>query len=363
MKQRLLSTTRLLKAYPGENLVVEEWGMRLSGDSTKAPVEVKNDPNTNLPTAYAQSRGTPDDSPGLEAYSTPFPAASTLNANLTDVQRELVRWHQRLGHVGYRRVQFLLRSGVLSHTEHLRRLHSNAGKLSSEGCPLCAACQFGKQRRRPLPGKKTHVVKETAYALRRNHLFPGQKVSVDHFICSTRGRLLNTKGKEAEREKYSGGCIFVDHASGHIHVEMQVHVTTSETIKAKVRYEQFCRDHGVVPSEFHTDRGSAFTSEEFHQHLQVFHQRLTYAGTGAHHHNGVAERAIQTVMSCARTMMLHAAIHWPEAADTQLWPLAVNHAVYLYNNMPREETGLSPKDLFTRTKHPSKRFSDLHPLF
>ena len=337
--------------------------MKLSGNGATAPVEVLNDTITNLPTAYAHAHGTPDTSPGLEAYSTPFPVASTLNANLTDAQRELVRWHQRLGHVGYRRVQFLLRSGVLSHTEHLRRLHIKASKLGHEGCPLCAACQFGKQRRRPLPGKTTHVVRETADALRRDHLFPGQKVSVDHFICSTRGRLTKTKGKESENEKYSGGCIFVDHASGHIHVEMQVHVTTAETIKSKLRYEQFCRDHGVVPQEFHTDRGSVYTSDEFHRHLQTFHQKITYAGTGAHHHNGIAERAIQTVMSCARTMLLHAAIHWPEAANTQLWPLAVHHAMYLYNSMPHNETGLSPNDLFTRTKHPSKRFSDLHPLF
>jgi GAG-pre-integrase domain len=105
--------------------------MRLSGDRTTAPVEVTNDPNTNLPTVYAQAHGTPDTSPGLEAYSTPFPVASTLNANLTDAQRELVRWHQRLGHVGYRRVQFLLRSGVLSNTEQLRRLHSTATKLQA----------------------------------------------------------------------------------------------------------------------------------------------------------------------------------------------------------------------------------------
>jgi hypothetical protein len=61
-------------------------------------------------------------------------------------------------------------------------------------------------------------------------------------------------------------------------------------------------------------------------------------------------------------MLLHA-VHWPEAADTHLWPLAVRHAVFLYNSLPSNETGLSPNDLFTRTKHPSKRFSDLHPLF
>jgi hypothetical protein len=41
----------------------------------------------------------------------------------------------------------------------------------------------------------------------------------------------------------------------------------------------------------------------------------------------------------------------------------VCHAVFLYHSLPSNETGSSPNDLFTRTKHPSKRFSDLHPLF
>jgi hypothetical protein len=29
--------------------------------------------------------------------------------------------------------------------------------------------------------------------------------------------------------------------------------------------------------------------------------------------------------------MLHAAIHWPDVADTALWPMAVAHAVFLHN--------------------------------
>jgi hypothetical protein len=61
--------------------------------------------------------------------------------------------------------------------------------------------------------------------------------------------------KEFEREKYSGGCIFVDHATGHLHVELQVDSTTHEkTIKSKQKYEQFCRDLGVIPQEYHTDQ-------------------------------------------------------------------------------------------------------------
>jgi hypothetical protein len=145
----------------------------------------------------------------------------------------------------------------------------------------------------------------------------------DHFICSTRGRLLNTRGRESEREKYAGSCIFVDHTSSFIHVEMQALVTSAETIKAKQKFEQLCQDYGVVPHSYQSDNGSAFTSAAFAQHLSERQQEIWYAGAGAHHHNGIAERAIQSIMSRARTMLLHAALHWPNAANTQLWPFAV----------------------------------------
>ena len=58
--------------------------------------------------------------------------------------------------------------------------------------------------------------------------------------------------------------------------------------------------------------------------------------------------------------MLHAAIHWPEVADTSLWPMAVNHAVYLYNHVPNELTGLAPIDIFTHTHWTQSKFHDLH---
>ena len=91
-----------------------------------------------------------------------------------------------------------------------------------------------------------------------------------------------------------------------------------------------------------------------------FEQIHRFAGVGAHHHNGCAERSIQTIMSIARTIMLHAAIHWPDTADPTLWPMAVDHAVYLYNHMPDPNTGVSPADLFTKTRWEQKKFQDLH---
>jgi hypothetical protein len=77
---------------------------------------------------------------------------------------------------------------------------------------------------------------------------------------------------------------------------------------------------------------------------------IHFAGDGAHHHNGVAERGIQTVMSIARTMMLHAVIHWPDVSDARMWPMAVQHVVNLHNKIPNETTVLSAHDLFTNTR-------------
>jgi hypothetical protein len=65
-------------------------------------------------------------------------------------------------------------------------------------------------------------------------------------------------------------------------------------------------------------------------------------------------------MAIARTMLLHSAIHWTDVADAKLWPLAVKHAVFLYNHMPHSSSGLSPHDLFSQTRWPHSKFQDCH---
>ena len=127
-----------------------------------------------------------------------------------------------------------------------------------------------------------------------------------------------------------GGAIFVDHASGYTWIGFQSHLNTHETLHVKNSFELFCRNVGVMPSQYLTDNGSAFTSAKYTESLQTFAQTYRFAGVGAHHHAGIAERAIQTIMSIARTMMLQAAIHWPEMADPSLWPMAVSHAIPSY---------------------------------
>jgi hypothetical protein len=46
-------------------------------------------------------------------------------------------------------------------------------------------------------------------------------------------------------------------------------------------------------------------------------------------------------------MLLHMSLHWPEQADLELWPFALEHAAYLWNHLPRLDTRLAPQELYT----------------
>ena len=65
-----------------------------------------------------------------------------------------------------------------------------------------------------------------------------------------------------------------------------------------------------------------------------------------HHQNGIAERVIQTVTSCACTLLLHAALHWPEQAEISVWPMASTYTTYLWNITLKPETGLALLKIF-----------------
>ena len=91
------------------------------------------------------------------------------------------------------------------------------------------------------------------------------------------------------------------------------------------------------------------------EQLNASKQDIRFSGSGAAHQNGVAERGIQTVVNMARTMMLHAALHAPDLVTAELWPMALDHAVWIYNRIPRFGTGkcdgATPLELWSRSMH------------
>jgi hypothetical protein len=63
----------------------------------------------------------------------------------------------------------------------------------------------------------------------------------------------------------------------------------------------------------------------------------------------------------ARAMLIHFALYWPQASSTDLWPFAVNQAIYIWNHLQDSDTKLSPIELFTQTKfHNHHHLQNLH---
>ena len=362
---RIASLQVILQTYSGEFVSMTADELTLSGDQSVPSLTIPISSKSNLPLAQLHSvdnkakvfKVAKKSKEVLPTHSQPS-LTTAKNINLSEPEKEILRWHYRLGHIGMKRIQWLFRQGILSSSEKERRRQSAATQLNSG--PLCTACQYAKQRRKTTPGTIKKIVKKVVDTLKQNHLFPGSETSVDHFHCNPLGRLLHTYGKEPADAKYKGGAIFTDHATGYTHVELQTSLNSHHTLRAKQAYDMVCDSMGVVPQRFLSDNGTSFVNKEFEAHLKQFHQTIRHSSVGAHHSNGIAERQIATVTSIARAMMHHQAIHWPDVADVELWPLALLHAVYILNRIPKEDSGRSPLELFSRKTWPSSKFHDFH---
>ncbi|KAG7373658.1 reverse transcriptase RNA-dependent DNA polymerase [Nitzschia inconspicua] len=267
--------------------------------------------------------------------------ADETNQNLTSSQKELLLWHWRLGHSHFSWVQRLA-SAPRTDRRHILTTKTTCSTASP---PCCAACSLAKLKRRTPPGPVGGIA-PPAMQIRSDDLHPGDCISVDQYVSSVPGRLPHTAGKESSKDKYHGGTIFVDHATSFLFLVNQVSLRAGETIHSKVAFERFAHSCGHRLQSFRADN-MPFDSAEFKADLVAKNQTISLSGVGAHHQNGVAERSIQTVTEWARAMLLHHALHWPEQAQLDLWPFALEHAVYLWNHLPRKDSLLAPIELFT----------------
>lgn len=299
----------------------------------------------NLPTFYAHNL----DLPHLDATAQVC-VSDDDNQNLSAAQKELLRWHFRLGHLNFNSVQLVLKSGNVGDSSIIK----SASKCEH---PKCASCRFGKAKRRPSQYQATKIPLNP-HSIRANDLRAGQQVSIDHFSVTQKGRLFDSYGKTSSENLYTGGCIFYDHGSEYISTQFHVHQNAIESIEAKQRYEKEMFDYGVVVQSYHTDNG-IFSAAEYLKEINYKQQQIRFSGSGAHHQNGIAERAIGTIFSIARTMLIHAAIRWPDVIEPDVWPMAISYAVWLYNNMPKSN-GIAPIELVVRSKNPTHVLVNAH---
>ena len=260
-----------------------------------------------------------------------------------------MEWHTCFGHRGFASIQRLFRH-IPFQSERFR----SAGRCT---IPRCEVCEYAKAHRQPTKGNSQRVNAATDGSLKNNHIRAGHAVSVDHFESRLLGRTYTSYGSNTASQ-YVGGCIFVDHMSGFVHVEHQLGFSGSETIRAKQNFEQRSLDYGVLIDSYLADNG-VFKANKFVAEIRDRNQKINYCGVNAHHKNAVAERSIRTVSECARALLLHASLRWKSGIDSSLWPMAVHYAVYLYNHMPNAN-GIAPADLFTGVQVERHKLKNLH---
>ena len=280
------------------------------------------------------------------------------NINLTDAQKKLKLDHDRLGHLSMQAIQGLYQP-VDSEIKDFDGQSTSGGMpclLAKDPAqlrctvPVCEACQIAKARRRPSGATTKKENPETKDTIRAEDLTPGECVSVDQYESAVKGRRAHTRGLERDSSRFCGGTLFYDHASGYIFVHHQVSLSGPDTVNAKEAFEREMALCGHTVKKYRTDNG-VFTAKSYRDSLTT-DQYTDRSGVGAHHQNGVAESNIGRVQRMARAMLLHTRIHWPDEFSPDLWPFALDYAVYIYNHFPAKgkANGVSPIEVFCGTK-------------
>ena len=96
------------------------------------------------------------------------------NQNLTFLRKWILKYHWKLGHVGFSCLQWIGRQGWLG------AIRKNLREPNVEP-PKCAACLFGKKERNPKAASKTLHDKDKQGILKQGKLNPGELIFSDQY--------------------------------------------------------------------------------------------------------------------------------------------------------------------------------------
>ena len=106
--------------------------------------------------------------------------------------------------------------------------------------------------------------------LKKDDLMLGDTVSTDQYECRIKGRLPYTRGKEDPKKMFSGGTLFVDHATGYIKTYNQVSLGGSDTVRSKELFELRAWEMGVKIKKYHGDN-EMFKAKTYKDDLEKRH--------------------------------------------------------------------------------------------
>jgi len=123
---------------------------------------------------------------------------ASMEPLLSKNQRLLMKWHNRLSHLSFNKIQELARQGKLPK------------QIAKCDHPICISCQLGKAHRRPIPNVNK------ARPIDAEELIPGDKVSEDQIESPAPGMV----------DTYSGLPVTARYHAASLYTErcQQIHV-------------------------------------------------------------------------------------------------------------------------------------------
>ena len=194
--------------------------------------------------------------------------------NMSIEARDMLKMHYKVGHLPMRKIQVMAQQGQLPK------------QFAKCEIPLCSACLYAKQTRRPWRGKPSKHGNDHSH-----QLAPGDVISVDQMVSPTPGLIAQMTGI-LTMKRYNYVTIYVDQSTRLGYVYLQKSATAEETIKGKIAFELFCMNNNVKVKAYHADNG-IFKAKVWVNHCNANNQTLTFAGVNAHHQNGVVEQRIR----------------------------------------------------------------------
>lgn len=197
----------------------------------------------------------------------------------SDKQWDNSAWHYWLGHLSHASLQELIKQGRLP--------------LHYKSCtpPICPACLFDKQTKRPWhhKGGSSHSLRDLA----PQH--PSGFIFADQLVSSKPGLIPQSTGSLIKCW-FHAVTIFVDSFSDHTFVALQENLTMDATLDAKLDFEHHLSTHAIVVHGYHANNepslhrgnelwqppdqliedplfGPAFTSSQF-QHFNLRQKAL-----------------------------------------------------------------------------------------
>jgi hypothetical protein len=143
------------------------------------------------------------------------------NENISAEQKELLKWHWKLG-IGIYRIQEMMRERHYEDPDGRTTILPaiiQPKNPSAKNCivPPCQSCLLARAKKRSPNVSRTQPLEDREGAITRDQYEVGDFVSTDQFICKTPGRLPTGYGRESQDRRFQGGTIYNDTASCWCH--------------------------------------------------------------------------------------------------------------------------------------------------